>query len=191
MAELAVAPSASTSTPMSSPAVSPPSFTPDAAKLSKLSKRMTNRWMLRGFMLAKLPLGFIAGLNVHHLDRHRCEVSVPYGWLTQNPFRSTYFAAQAMAAEMSTGALGMLAVESAPASVAMLIVDMEGSFGKKATQTSTFTCTQGDEIFAAVAQTLATGEAATARTETVGRMPDGAEVSRFTFEWSFKKRSRG
>jgi len=81
-------------------------------------------------------------------------------------------------------------VELAPQPVALLIVNLEASFGKKATATTAFTCEDGAKSFAAVAETLRTGEAATARLETVGRMADGTEVARFVFTWSFKKRSR-
>ena len=164
--------------------------TSNPARMEKVIKRMTNPWMMRFFMVGKLPLGLMAGLRVRHLDAQRCEASVPYKWRTTNPFRSTYFAAQSMAAELSTGALAMLATDAAPESVAMLITDMDAQFGKKATDTAIFTCESGDAIFAAVEQTLATGEPATARVETVGRMPNGVEVSRFHFTWSFKKRSK-
>lgn len=164
------------------------SMTLDRRKIDKFVSRLRNPLLMRLYLLYKLPLGFIAGLRVESADEHRCEVSVPYGWRTQNPFRSTYFAAQSMAAEMSTGVPAMLACELAPASVAMLIVDMDASFGKKATDISTFTCEQGDAIFAAVERAVETGEPQTVRVETVGRMPNGEEVSRFTFTWSFKKR---
>ncbi|HEV2852569.1 MAG TPA: DUF4442 domain-containing protein [Thermoanaerobaculia bacterium] len=155
----------------------------------KLRSRMLSPLLMRGFMLAKLPLALVAGLKVRELDRDRCVVTVPYGWRTTNPFRSTYFAALSMAAEMSTGAPAMIAVETAPHPVAMLIVNLEASFGKKATSTTAFTCEDGAKTFAAVAETLRTGEAATARMESVGRMADGTEVARFAFTWSFKKRS--
>lgn len=164
--------------------------TADPARLDKLCRRMQNPWLMRAFMLTKLPLGLMAGLRVPHLDAQRCQASVPYKWRTTNPFRSTYFAAQSMAAELSTGALAMLATDVAPDPVAMLIVDLEATFGKKATALTTFTCEAGDQIFAAVERTLADGEPATAKVETVGRMPNGVEVSRFHFTWSFKKRSR-
>lgn len=164
---------------------------PTTPAASKLAARMRNPWLLRGFMLAKLPLALVAGLRVRELDRERCVVAVPYGWRTTNPFRSTYFAALSMAAEMSTGAPAMMAVELAPRPVAMLIVNMEASFGKKATSLTYFTCEEGAKAFAAVEETLRTGEAATARMETIGRMKDGTEVARFVFTWSFKKRSKG
>ena len=173
----------------STAAASAPGLQIDRGRLEKTAKKFTNPFLMPFFLFAKLPLGFVAGLRVKSIDETRCETTVPYGWRTQNPFRSTYFAAQSMAAELSTGAIAMLAVELAPASVAMLITDMDAEFGKKATKISTFTCEAGDEIFAAVAETCRTGEPATAKVLTVGRMPDGTEVSRFHFTWSFKKRS--
>lgn len=168
--------------------------TPDMpmdSSLERLRRRMLSPFLLKFFMLAKLPLGLMAGLRVDTLETNRCQTSLPFGWRTTNPFRSMYFAAQAMAAELSTGALAMLAVESASSSVAMLITAQESEFGKKATSRVTFTCEEGAAIFAAVNETMRTGEPVTVRAETVGRMADGTEVSRFTFTWSFKKRSRG
>lgn len=154
----------------------------------KLRKQMTSRLGMRLYMLAKLPLGLFAGLRIRELAPERCAVTVPYGWRSTNPFRSTYFAAQAMAAELSTGALAMAAVQLAPASVAMLIVSLEAEFGKKATAESRFLCEAGAEMFAAVARAIETGEPQTVRAQTVGRMANGDEVSRFVFTWSFKRR---
>jgi hypothetical protein len=128
-----------------------------------LAPRLARPWTMRGFFLARLPLALVAGLRVRAIDRRRCVVTVPYGWRTTNPFRSTYFAALSMAAELSTGALAMLATRSAPAPAALLIVGLEATFEKKATGLTTFTCEDGDTVFAAVAETLATGEPAVVR----------------------------
>jgi len=155
----------------------------------QLIGQMTSPFMLRLFMLKSLPLAFIAGLRVNELDGSHCVVSVPYGWRTQNPFRSTYFAAQSMAAEMSTGAIGMLAVKLAPMPVSMLIVGLDATFGKKATSRAYFTCEGGEQVFAAVRHTCDTGEPVTVTLPSVGRMKDGSEVSRFSFTWSFKRKS--
>jgi hypothetical protein len=165
-----------------------PTTTTDAAE--KLRRRMRNPFLMPVFMLVKLPLALFAGLRVRSLDAESCTTSVPYGWRTTNPFRSIYFAAQAMAAELSTGAIAMLATEASPGSVAMLITGLEAEFGKKANAEVKFTCENGAQIFAAVHQAASTDEPATVRAETVGRMPDGTEVSRFVFTWSFKRRSQ-
>jgi Domain of unknown function (DUF4442) len=149
-----------------------------------------NPFLVRLFFLRTLPLALFAGVRLRALDARACTTSVPYGWRSTNPFRSTYFAALAMAAELSTGALGMLAVQQAPEPVALLIVDMTASFEKKATALATFTCEDGERAFAAVASALATGEPATADMTTVGRLPDGTGVACFTFRWSFKRRRK-
>lgn len=155
----------------------------------KWMSRMRSRLKMAAFMFAKLPLGLAAGLRIDEIDGHHCSVSLPFGWRTQNPFRSIYFAAQAMAAEMSTGALGLLAIQSSGESVASLITGMEAEYTKKANRRTTFTCNDGDRLFAAVAETIETGEPVELTAETVGTMPDGTVVAKFRFKWSFKARS--
>jgi len=167
--------------------VAPPRLPPAAAERRR---KMLSPFLLRLFLLAKLPLALFAGMRLRELDAEHAVATMPYGWRSTNPFRSTYFAALAMAGEFSTGALAALAADSAPRPVAMLIVNMTASFEKKATALTTFTCADGAKLAAAVAQAVATGEAATAEAETVGRMADGTVVARFTFTWSFKARSR-
>jgi len=159
------------------------------AAFEKRRRQMLSPFAMRLFFLTKLPLALVAGLRLRELDERHAVVTVPYGWRTTNPFRSTYFAPLSMAAELSTGAIAMLATNLAPRPVALLIVGLTASFEKKATATTTFTCENGDKIAAAVAQTIETGEPATAEVETVGRAPDGTVVARFTFTWSFKVRS--
>ena len=91
------------------------------------------------WMWKTLPLAAFAGLRVVRLDAQACSVSLPGGWRTQNPFRSTYFAAQAMAAEMSTGAPALVLLEDAPASVAMLVVGLRVTYTKKLVGEGLFT----------------------------------------------------
>ena len=161
----------------------------DDRKIERFRRRMTNPFLTRAFMAVKMPLGLFAGLRVRSLSMEGCETTVPYGWRSTNPFRSIYFAAQSMAAELSTGAIAMLAVEATPQPVAMLITGLEASFSKKATARTTFTCEAGGQIFAAVQAAAVSGEPVTVQAETVGRMADGTEVSRFVFTWSFKRRA--
>lgn len=156
--------------------------------VAKMRGRMLNPFLMRGFFLAKLPLALFAGLRLRELTEERCVATVPYGWRSTNPFRSTYFAALSMAAELSTGALAMAAVESAPRPVAMLITGLTASFEKKAVSLTSFTCTEGARFFEAVDQTIATGEPVVVEAPTIGTSSDGVVVARFTFTWSFKVR---
>lgn len=173
---------------MTEPASAAPAPALRSEVARKRRRQMLSPWRMRGFFLARVPLALVAGLRLRELDGERCVVTVPYGWRTTNPFRSTYFAALSMAAELSTGALAAVAAESAPRSVALLIVGLTARFEKKATGLTAFTCEEGRKLSAAVARAMETGEPATAEVETVGRSAGGEVVARFTFTWSFKVR---
>jgi len=148
-------------------------------------------WFLfKLFAFRELPLGFISGMAIKEFNRHKCITTVPYGWLTRNPFKSTYFAALAMAAELSNGSLALLAVKGHEPSVAVIITGLQADFIKRATDVTTFTCEGGDLLFDAVKRAAETGEPVEQPISTVGRMPDGTVVAKFTFTWSFKSRGK-
>lgn len=171
---------------------SPPAQIALSPSAELLRHRIRYPFAFATWSLLKLPSAWFTGVRLVSVDTQRCVASVPYGWRSQNPFRSTYFAAQAMAAEMSTGALGMLALEDAGVPFSILIVDMQASFGKKATSTATFVCEEGAVVFDAVREAKATGESRTFTLHSIGTLADGSEVSRFSFTWSVKpRRARG
>ena len=140
------------------------------------------------YMLNKLPMGFIAGLKVKSCSAEQCEITVPFKYLNQNPFRSTYFAVLAMAAEMSTGMLGVIATNKSKPSVSMLVTHLEADFVKKATGLTTFTCTQGKELTAKVEEAILTGEGTTFEALSIGTSQKGEVEARFRVQWSFKAR---
>jgi hypothetical protein len=140
------------------------------------------------YKLTTLPMGFMAGLKVKSCNAEKCEITVPYRWLNQNPFKSTYFAVLAMAAEMSTGMLSLMATYKAKPSVSMLVTHLEADFVKKATGITTFTCTQGNEIVKCVEDAIATGEPKIFNAVSTGTSQKGEEEARFIIQWSFKAR---
>ena len=150
--------------------------------------QMMNPVKFRLFLLQKVPLGLIAGMKLKHLDAQKCQATIPYRWITTNPFKSAYFAALAMAAELSTGSLALLSVYKTKPSVAVIIVGMQAEFLKKATGLTTFTCTQGEKLFAAVERAAKSGEPVAETVETIGTAEDGTVVAKFKFTWSFKRR---
>ncbi len=141
------------------------------------------------YLLAKLPAAFFSGVRVKEIDEEKCVTSVPFKWLTQNPFRSTYFASLAMAAEMSTGTLALSNVYKRNPAVSMLLTKMEANYYKKATGTILFTCEQGKEISSIVDEAVATGEGKTIVVNSVGKNKSGETVAAFLFTWSFKSKS--
>lgn len=140
----------------------------------------------RLFLLAKLPAAYIAGVRVREIDEKSCRVTVPFKWLSQNPFRSTYFACLSMAAEMSTGALAMAHLYKIDPPVSMLVVKVESEYFKKATGRTSFICEDGELFRQAVEDTIRTGEACTVVARSVGKNKNGETVASFTITWSFK-----
>ncbi len=137
---------------------------------------------------AKLPLAAFAGLRVRRLDEAGAEVSLPAGWKTQNPFGSTYFAAQAMAAEMSTGAPALWFIEQSGVKVSSLVTAISAKFTRKAVSEARFVFSDGAAMRAAIEQTVRTGEPVVFQARSVGTQRDGTQIAEFTVEWSFKKK---
>ena len=56
-----------------------------------------------GFFLAtKLPAAFFVGLKLKQINEQSCTILVKHSWFSKNPFKSVYFAAEAMAAERAS-----------------------------------------------------------------------------------------
>jgi hypothetical protein len=140
----------------------------------------------RLFMFSKLPSAFFSGVKVKELKEEKAVVTVPYKWFSQNPFRSTYFACMAMAAEMSTGLLAMMQIHERTPSVSMLVVKLEANYFKKAVGITSFTCNAGNDFKKVVDECLQTGEGKTYTAKSVGTNENGEEVAEFLITWSFK-----
>ena len=138
------------------------------------------------YLLWKLPAAWFMGVRVKKITAERSQITLPYGWRSQNPYNSIYFAAQCAAAEFSTGALATTAL--AGQSVSMLVGHIEADFVKKANAKTTFTCEQGAEVFATVERAIATGEPQVLTMISTGVQETGEVVSIVKVTWSFKKR---
>ena len=138
------------------------------------------------FMLLKLPLAYIGGVRVKRVSEKQATVKITYKWMNQNPFKSMFWAAQGMAAEMSTGVLVMKAIEDSKENVSMLVTHQEASFYKKATGKILFTCKGGDEIRKAIKMSKQSKEGQVVQLIAEGKNEDGVVVSKFNFEWSLK-----
>ena len=154
-----------------------------------LRRRLLKPWNFKAYLWRKLPLAACAGLSLRQLDEAACTVRLPGGWRTQNPFRSTYFAAQAMAAEMSTGAPAMVLVQAAPVSVAMILREIQAVFTKRIQGPSLFTFDDVAGMQSTIARAAISGESESYTGRSVGRGPDGEPAAEFRVTWSFKRRS--
>jgi Domain of unknown function (DUF4442) len=159
----------------------------DKAAFTRLMKHPIK---FRMFLLTKLPSAYFTGVRVKEVDEKKCITTVPYKWFSKNPFRSTYFASLAMAAEMSTGALALLHLYKRKPSVSMLLVKLEAEYFKKATDKTSFVCNDGELIQKAIEESVATGEARTVRARSTGTNKAGETVAEFFITWSFKARAK-
>ena len=96
-----------------------------------LLNRINSTLLFKAGSIAKLPLAFITGLKIEKCNVDECVTSVRLKHLNKNPFGSTYFAVLSMAAELSTGALALTAVEGMNPSVALILTSMKADFVKK------------------------------------------------------------
>jgi hypothetical protein len=145
---------------------------------------------LNTFLFFKLPSAFWSGVRVKSLSADKCEATVRHKWFNQNPFNSMYFAVQAMAAELTTGALVMMKIKMSKRNISMLVANNKSNFSKKATGLITFTCSDGLLIDEAIQKTISTGEGQTIWMKSIGIDSKGDQVSEMEFEWSIKLKAK-
>lgn len=140
-------------------------------------------------LTTQIPIAWIAGVRLESAAENEVKTYVELDFLNQNPFKSMFWAAQGMAAEMPTGILVMKAIRDSKQKISMLVTHQEAYFYKKATGKITFTCSGGKEIRAAINESIKTGEGQLIVLTATGINEDGIEVSKFHFHWSIKVKS--
>ncbi len=130
-----------------------------------------------------------AAWRTKYIDNDKCIVTVKYRWINKNPFKSMFWAVQAMAAELSTGALITNKIQESGKRISMLVISNNSKFTKKATGRIAFVCTEGQLIEETIKKAIETGEGQTIWVQSIGKNEDDIEVSIFNFEWSIKVKS--
>ncbi|MFZ4106932.1 DUF4442 domain-containing protein [Flavobacterium sp.] len=141
---------------------------------------------LNFYLFFKLPSAFLCGVRVKSINTRICETKIKQRWLNQNPFNSIYFAVQAMAAELTTGALVMYQIKKSKKNISMLVTNINGNFTKKARGQITFTCSDGELISEAIQKAIVSTVGQTLSLKSIGVDEEGAIVSEMDFEWSIR-----
>ncbi len=158
--------------------------------MADFRKSVTSSFQFGKFKLKSLPLAFVAGLKVAEITDEKAVVTIKHNYRTKNPFRSMYFGAQAMAAELATGILVLEQVDKArPVRVSMLVGKMTAEFTKKAVGIISFTCEDAPKLAKIFEKVIASPEGQILSLEAIGRNEKGEMVSKFTFEWSLRRKS--
>jgi len=150
--------------------------------------KVNSPFLYRLFLLNKLPIAWISGLKIDKVVPERAAVNIKYGYLNQNPFKSMYFACQAMAAEMSTGLLALGHIDSQDCKVSMLVIQMNSEFQKKAIGKIQFVCEDGIRVRDAIQKAVDTGEGVVCKMQSNGYDEQGDCVSTFNITWTFKRK---
>ena len=149
----------------------------------------TPAFKINNFLLFKLPSAFFCGVRLKSIDSQKCITTVKHRWINQNPFQSMYFAVQAMAAELATGALVLNQIKESGKNISMLVANSKSSYSKKATGRIDFVCNDGEFIQKAVHLAVTTGVGQTLWMKSIGTNQKGEQVSEFDFEWTIKMKS--
>lgn len=147
---------------------------------------MLSKSKINLFLFFKLPSAYFCGVRLQSIDNQKCATTVKHRWINQNPFSSMYFAVQAMAAELATGALVMSYIKSSNKNISMLVANSTSNFSKKATGRITFLCNDGLIVQNTINQAINTGEGQTVWLQSIGTNEKGDQVSEFNFEWTVK-----
>ena len=143
----------------------------------------------RIFLFTKLPSAYFNGVRIREITPGKAIVTIPYKWFSRNPFRSTYFASLSMAAEMSTGALAMAHLYQHDPPVSMLVTKVESEYFKKATDRTSFECSDGEQLKQTIAKAVSTNEPQSFRAKSVGTNEKGEKVAEFYVTWGFKAKN--
>ncbi len=156
---------------------------------NKLLKKNNNRYAVKNISIAKLPMAFLTGLKIEYINESKSKTSVKFGYLTKNPYRSTYFALLSMAAELSTGLFANFYAMGIKPIIALIITKLNASFIKKAIGTTTFVCEDGQQKFQEAIEILHTQSCpAEVKSKSTGMSESGEIVAESEIYWSFKQR---
>ena len=142
------------------------------------------------FLLRKLPAAYFCGVRIRSLDSDQCEIKITLNWFNKNPFKSMFWAAQGMAAELTTGLMMVDKIKKSGYDISMLLISNKANYFKKATGIIIFNCTQGNKIDDTIEKLIALKTPQTIVLSSTGLNKHNVTVSKFTFEWSLKIREK-
>ena len=124
------------------------------------------------------------------LDSDQCEIKITLNWFNKNPFKSMFWAAQGMAAELTTGLMITDKIKKSGYDISMLLISNSSNYFKKATGTIIFNCSQGNKIDDMIEKLINLKTPQKIVLSSTGINRQNVTVSKFTFEWSLKIREK-
>ena len=159
-------------------------------KQKKIRAQILSPLKFKFFTLSKLPLAFLSGIKTTELTTKSASTTVRYKYLNTNPFKSIYYGALAMTAELSTGVLAILSIAKHEESISLLVVESHGKFHKKAIGKIKFTCEDGELFQRELEKCVTEKTPVTVKSHTKGFNENNELVCEYAFTWSFKMREK-
>ena len=141
------------------------------------------------YLFFQLPSAFFCGVRLKYLGSSKAIVSIKHSGFNKNPYKSTFWAAQGMAADLTTGSLLKNNVNQSGLNVSMLVIKNKSFFYKKATGKIIFECNQGKELQDLFKSLNKDNDKGVIELKSVGFDSNHVKVSEFSFTWSLKVRA--
>ena len=142
------------------------------------------------FLLKKLPSAYFCGARIKSIDSNQCEIKIALNWFNKNPYKSMFWAAQGMAAELTTALMITDKIKKSGYDVSMLLISNNANYYKKATGLIVFNCNEGAEIDEMMNKLISSNTPQTITLSSTGINQNNVTVSKFIFEWSLKIREK-
>jgi len=142
------------------------------------------------FLLRKLPSAYFCGARIKSIDSNQCKIKITLNWFNKNPFKSMFWAAQGMAAELSTALMITDKIKKSGYDISMLLISNNADYYKKATGLIVFNCTEGAKIDEMINKLISSNTSQTITLSSTGINQNNITVSKFIFEWSLKIREK-
>jgi len=142
------------------------------------------------FLLTKLPAAYFCGARLKSINSNECSVKITHNWFNQNPYKSMFWAAQGMAAELTTALMLTDKINKSGYSISMLLISSKSNYYKKATGTIVFNCSEGNSIDEMMDKLISSNTPQTITLSSKGINQNKITVSEFIFEWSLKIREK-
>lgn len=164
----------------------------------RLIEQLPESWRhnaeLNLFGLTQVPMIFYCRPKIVRIDDEICWVDIPLSRRTRNHFRSMYFGALAVGADVAGGFLARHHIMKSHHKLSLIFKSYSAEFLKRPQADVRFVCEDGAILAAMVDEANATGERVTRDVSLVATCPSidpGVAVARFTLEVSIKRSAGG
>jgi hypothetical protein len=151
-----------------------------------LFRKLSNNRLFRLYLMYRLPLTYLAGIKMVSFRRDSATISMRYKWINTNPFKSMYFAAMNMGAEMSSGLLLFAHIKEVSPKVSMLLEEFTSKYSKKVVGKVLFICQEGDELRNAAQIASESTDIQKITTKVYATDEMGTILATFELKWSLK-----